>query len=269
MTADASLQRAREWHKTAIIDIAPGKIEIRGYPIQELIGEISFPAMIWLMLRGELPAPAQARLLEAVLVAAVDHGPQAPAIAIARMAITCGTRINSAIASGVNVLGDVHGGAGAECMQLLRALRDATDPAFALGQWQRENGKYVPGFGHRFHPVDPRAVRLGALVETATRAGAVGGAYWKLACTIQALLEGSSKKPIPLNIDGITAVCLSELGFEPELGRAVFILSRSVGICAHAWEQSQLGGRIKGPTPPDFGFDYLGPQTRHLGDPVR
>jgi citrate synthase len=33
--------------------------------------------------------------------------------------------------------------------------------------------RYVPGFGHRFHPRDPRAPRLLALVEAAAAAGAV------------------------------------------------------------------------------------------------
>src|ERR1700761_9563362 len=109
---------AHAWWRTGIIDIEPGIIRVRGYPIEQLTGAISFPAMIWLMLRGELPSPEQAGLLEALLVASVDHGPQAPSIAIARMAMTCGVGLNNAVASGVNVLGDVHGGAGAQCMEL-------------------------------------------------------------------------------------------------------------------------------------------------------
>ncbi len=53
-------------------------------------------------------------------------------------------------------------------------------------------------------------------------------------------------------------VLLLELGFPAELGRGVFVLSRSVGICAHALEQMQQGHRIKGPTPPEAGFKYTG-----------
>ena len=71
-------------------------------------------------------------------------------------------------------------------------------------------------------------------------------------------------KAIPMNIDGISAIVLLELGFPPSMGRGLFILSRSVGICAHAWEQGQQGKRIKGPTPPDFGYAYNGPSIRHL-----
>ena len=70
-----------DWWRTAIIDMEPGRIALRGHEIQDLIGQVSFPQMIWLMLRGDLPSEGQARLLEAALVAAVDHGPQAPSIA--------------------------------------------------------------------------------------------------------------------------------------------------------------------------------------------
>src|SRR5205085_6753253 len=51
-TAEEKLARASEWWSTSIIDIEPGKIAIRGYPIQELIGRLGFPSMVWLMLRG-------------------------------------------------------------------------------------------------------------------------------------------------------------------------------------------------------------------------
>jgi len=65
-----------------------------------------------------------------------------------------------------------------------------------------------------------------------------------------------------MNIDGATAVIYCELGFAPELGRGLFILSRSVGILAHAWEQTLQGGRIKGPMPPAIPYRYTGPKTR-------
>src|SRR5258705_13688130 len=93
--AEERLQDASDWWSTSIIDIHPGSIAVRGYPIQELIGRIRFPDMVWLMLRGELPTPAQSALLEAAMVAAVDHGPHAPSIAISRMAVTCGLPLNA------------------------------------------------------------------------------------------------------------------------------------------------------------------------------
>src|SRR4029077_17885099 len=100
----------------------PGAIRYRGYAVEDLIGRVSFAEMVYLMTRGELPHPDAAKLLEAALVAAVDHGPQAPSIAAARMAITCGVGINNAMASAINMLGDVHGGAGEQCVAFYNAI---------------------------------------------------------------------------------------------------------------------------------------------------
>src|ERR1700744_3198336 len=115
-------QLCADYWSTSIIDIHPGSIRVRGYPIQDLIGNISFPQMIWMMLRGELPSDAQAGLLEAALVASVDHGPQGPAIAISRMATSCGLPLNGAMASAINALDDVHGGAGQQAVELYESI---------------------------------------------------------------------------------------------------------------------------------------------------
>jgi citrate synthase len=77
-TPEELLADCGAWRDTAIIDIHPGKIAIRGYPIEELIGRVRFPDMIWLMLRGEFPSRGQSDLLEAAMAPGVDHGPQPP-----------------------------------------------------------------------------------------------------------------------------------------------------------------------------------------------
>lgn len=264
-TPEAKLDRASQWWSTEIIDIRPGVIRTRGIPIEELIGQISFPQMIWLMLRGDLPDAGQARLLEAALVAAVDHGPQAPSIAIARMAVTCGLPLNGAMASAINALDDVHGGAGEQCLAMYRRVHELTvtqplDRAVvaALDEQTAKAGKIIPGFGHRFHPVDPRAVRLMALVEAAAAQGVVKGHYARIGAAVEAEVSRRVGKRVPMNIDGATAVVYGELGFEPPLARGLFVLSRSVGILAHAWEESRQGRRIKGPMPPDLPYRYTG-----------
>jgi citrate synthase len=245
----------------------PGVLELRGQPSADLIGSASLVSVIWLMLRGEPPAPAQAALLEAALVASVDHGPQAPSIAAARMAATCGIGLNSAVATGVNMLGDTHGGAGQQCVQLLTeiceredggaGLAAATDEVLAA--W-RKRSRYIPGFGHRFHPVDPRRDPLLALVDAAAREGVVSGRFARAAREVEAALNRGRRggKAVPMNIDGATAVIYAELGFPAPLARGLFVLSRSVGILAHAWEETQQGRRNKGPMPPSILPAYLG-----------
>ena len=272
--AEQLVSDASAWWDTSIIDIHPGKIAIRGYPVEQLIGRVRFPEMIWLMLRGELPTAAQAELLEAALVPGVDHGPHAPSIAISRMAVTCGLPVNGAMASAINVLDDIHGGAGQQCMERYREIDalagesgDLVEAAAKVLERHRAEGeKIMPGFGHRFHPIDPRVAPLYELLRRAEAGGAIGGRYARIGRAVEEALLAHKGRTIPMNIDGITAVIFCELGFEPELGRGLFILSRSVGILAHAWEQKQRGRRIMGPMPPAIPYRYSGPARRDLPD---
>lgn len=250
-----------DWWRTSIIDMEPGRIEVRGQPIQDLIGQTSFAEMIWLMVTGDRISGPRARLFEAALVAAVDHGPQAPSIAAARMAATCGIGLQSAMATGLNMLGDVHGGAGEQAVSLYREVEKAGLDALAqtLDAWRAAHGRYLPGFGHRFHkPTDPRAPCLLALVDAAAGEGVVPGTYAEIGRAIERYLANARGAPVPMNIDGATAVIYAELGCPPPLARGFFGLSRSVGILAHAWEQTEQGGRNKGPTPPGYRWTYDG-----------
>jgi citrate synthase len=133
-----------------------------------------------------------------------------------------------------------------------------------LDRFTAEHGKIIPGFGHRFHPIDPRTPKLLQLVKEASGQGVVGGHYMRIGVAVEEALAKRAGKSIPMNIDGVTAVIFSELGFAAELGRGLFILSRAVGILSHAWEQMKQGGRIKGPMPPSIPYVYTGVPRRRL-----
>lgn len=268
---DEARSQAEAWWTTSIIDMKPGVIRLRGYPIEQLIGNVSYVETVWMMLCGELPSKAEAALLETALVAAVDHGPQAPSVAIARMAISCGNDLNHALGSGINVLGDVHGGAGQQAMEVYQAIAqrmDRGEPLEAAAAAEvaafQQHTRHLPGFGHRFHPVDPRAPRLMALVAEAARAGTVKGRFRAIGLEVEAALAKRAKRNVPMNIDGATAVIFCELGFPAPLGRGLFLLSRAVGLLAHAWEQMNEGKRIKGPLPQGWLYAYNGPPKRDV-----
>jgi len=86
----------------------------------------------------------------------------------------------------------------------------------------------------------------------------VSGRYAAIGRAVEGHLAAKKGKAIPMNIDGATAVIYAELGFAAPLARGLFCLSRSVGILAHAWEQSQQGHRIKGPMPTGIPYRYTG-----------
>ena len=254
-----------DWWTTKIIRMEPGHIEFRGRPIEELIKSHTFTQMIWLMVMGRAPSAAQTRLLDAALVASVDHGPQAPSIAASRMAITCGIGINNAIASGVNMLGDVHGGAGEQSLELYqdilgkcsgRSLDEAINQS--LDELAANGIQFVPGFGHRFHkPEDPRAQPLMELLRGCSQDDpSIDSRFADVAERIQDAIEQRKGKRIAMNIDGATAAIYGALGVPATLARGLFCLSRSVGLTAHAYEQSLSNERNKGPTPPDYRWTY-------------
>ncbi|XVV08728.1 citryl-CoA lyase [Actinoplanes sp. CA-131856] len=247
--------QAADWWATAVSRIEPNVIELRGIPVATLIGDITFGEMTWLMLRGSRPTPGQLRLFEAALIAGVDHGPHAPSIAVARMAATCGVGLNNAMASAINVLGDSHGGAGEQCVSLLSEIVTRAVPAdVVIAEWRARGIRYLPGFGHRFHTRDPRRDPLLELTAAAAAAEVVPGDHLRAALAVEKALQ-----PVPMNIDGATAVIYAELGFPAPLARGLFVLSRSVGILAHAWEETGQGRRNKGPIPPAIRPTFLGP----------
>lgn len=263
-----------KWWSTAITETLPGEVRYRGYPVEEVIGRLSFVETTWLLLRGERPEPRAARLLEAALVAAVDHGPLSPSCAVARMAISCGVGVNGALGSAINLLGDSHGGAGEQCLAMLARIDEELgrsggggDGLSPIVQAALGAGARVPGYGKHLHPIDPRAAALCDLLDRGRRDGVVAGRFLDIAREIERQLERRKGRRIPLNIDGALAVTLGELGFSPPLARGLFIVARSVGLLAHIAEEQQSGRVNKGPLPPGLHFRYTGPAPRKLERP--
>jgi citrate synthase len=187
-----------DWWKTSIIDMEPGRIELRGNTIQDLIGNISFPDMIWMMVRGDRPTEAQSKLFEAALVSAVDHGPQAPSIAAARMAVTCGLPLNNAMASAVNMLGDVHGGAGEQAVELFHFVISRTMDLCQM-PWPHGKTRVAKSFqdlgigftNPRIH-VRPRLMEL---ADQAVGQGACDGKFAQIAQEIETVLREQKARP--------------------------------------------------------------------------
>ena len=269
----SALSRFREgghaWWETAISDVQPGRIVIRGERIEHLIESMSYAGVVGLMVGDLRLSNAQARLLEAALIAGVDHGVRAPSIAAARMAATCGVPLNCAVATGINLLGDDHGGAGEACMELLyeagtRSAADATSleaVATTLIAERLRSDERIPGFGHQLHKdEDPRRSPMLRLIERAIAAGEIKGSFARAGLALEVALAQAKGRTLGLNVDGVTAIAYCELGLPPAAAKGLFCLSRGVGIVAHALEEMHSGTRIKGPCPPgDELVKYVGP----------
>jgi citrate synthase len=253
---------------TALSDTAADHITIRGYDLAELIGAVPFPAVVHLLYTGELPDRPTARLIDAVMVASIDHGAGAPSVLAARTAISGGATLQAATAAGLLTLGEHHGAAVESAMHAIGEVVDAvaagpapTAAAAAdqLVTTRRAEGRRVPGFGHRQHRErDPRLDRL----FTVAREAGVAGGHLVATEAIEAALARSLGRPVPVNIDGAMAALLGEVGFPSDLGNALFIASRIAGILAHANEERQAMAPMRRVDPVHHA--YHGPGYRQL-----
>src|SRR5437773_8431575 len=105
--------------QSALTAIAPNKILIRGYPLDEMMGRLGFAEAVYLLLMGELPTPAIGRMLNAVLVSSLDHGVTPPSTLAARNVATSGAPLKDCVAAGILAFGPHHGGDIESCMRYL------------------------------------------------------------------------------------------------------------------------------------------------------
>lgn len=227
--------------KTAITDVQPNSIRLRGHPIDELIGSTSFGQAIYLALTGKLPDAHYGRMIDAILVSSIDHGATPPSTLAARTAISTGASINAGLAVGLLSINEHHGGAIEICMRMMgSALEEcratgcsAEAAAQNLVMRYLQQKKRLPGFGHRIHTDDPRTKRLLQLAEAE---GIAGEATAMAKALTQALAEQSGRL-LPLNVDGAIAALLLDMQIEPELGNTFFMMARVPGLIAHIREE--------------------------------
>jgi citrate synthase len=257
---------AEETWKTAITKIEPNKVAVRGYPIDQLMGRISFGEMVYLVLKGELPTPEIGRLMDAILVSSVDHGATPPSALAARTVASGGAPLTTAIAGGIMTINQYHGGAIEGCMRVLMELVDyerekgldaETAAREKMAEFRAKKIR-VPGYGHRVHTDDPRTRRLFAL---ASETGAAGE-YIEMAHALRQAMKESLGRDLPMNVDGGIAAVLCELGFPPELGNGFFAISRTVGLTAQVYEEMTRERPMRKISPTAQAYD--GPPERSL-----
>lgn len=252
--------------KTSITSTKSNEILLRGYPIEQLMGNVDFGQAVYLLLRGELPDAKVGRLITAILVSSIDHGPSAPSVSAARLTASTGAPLNACVASGVLNINRFHGGAIEDCAKAIleiteRASADslsleaATD--VVLSEYRAHNYR-VAGFGHVLHTADPRTPRLFALAEEA----GVSGKFVETCKCIESGLAKQLGKPLPININGAIGAVLLELGFEPALMNGFFMIARVPGLIAQAHEEMNREEKMRKIIP--NAHEYDGPPRRNV-----
>jgi len=257
--------RAQEPWATAITHVEPNRILVRGYPVDEMMGRLSFAETIYLLLVGELPSPAIGRLMEALLVSSVDHGTTPPSTLATRHVASTGGSMRSCVAAGILAFGPYHGGDIESCMcfldaslTLVRSGASYDDAAARMVGEYRQRHEPVPGFGHRVHTHDPRAARLFQMALELE----LDGEYMQMMRAVERVLNAHRDPRIPINVDGAIAAVCSDIGLDRSVGNAMFIISRVPGLVAQAHEEQQRERRMR--QIDATGARYDGPPERRL-----
>ena len=256
---------------TSLTKIEPNKILVRGYPLDEMMGRLTFGEAIYLMLMGDVPSPGIGSLMEAILVSFIDHGVTPPSTLAARNTATTGAPLRACVAAGVLGFGRYHGGDIESCMQfldtgleLVRKGASYKDAAVTIVKRCQEVGEPIPGFGHRFHTRDPRAARLFQMaLELEIEAEHIQ-MIRAVEHAVAALPDGHA---VPVNIDGAIAAVCGDIGIPPEIANALFIISRVPGIAAQAQEERAREHPMRQIDPKEHSYD--GSAERRLPDKRR
>lgn len=261
---------AKHWD-TEISYTTEDQIRVRGYDLVEMMGSVPFSHVVHLLFTGELPTLKVGKVVDALMVASIDHGPGSPSALATRTGASGGASMKNAAVAGFLTLDRFHGAAVEDCMKVLkkvleltRAASDGEDEKFAIVKdflkYEKGAGRKIPGFGHRQHPHDPRVDKLFALTMDA----GVSGLYLSIAKDISRALSESAGKELPINVDGAVAAILCELDYPTELGNAPFLIARLSGLLIHAFEEIETMPRMRRIDPIDFG--YTGVADRELPD---
>jgi len=241
MDAEAAVNAEREpfhW-RTAIAYKTKDRIVVRGYDLNDLVGNLSLTEMAYLVWRGELPSEAHARMLDALLVSLAEHA-FSPSSAASRFVASGGVPLHVGVAGGMLAIGAVHGTADrpAELFkdaiaQMKREGLSREEVARRVAGEARKEGRRLPGFHHAQHIRDPRTARL---LELSDRYG-VSGPHVAMARAIEAATEEFWGRRIYLNGPGAMGAICMDMGFDSELIKGIFLLSRTVSLVAHTYEE--------------------------------
>jgi citrate synthase len=251
---------------TKITKVDANHLVTKGYRQEDLIGNISFPSVVYLLLKDELPTKEHGEMMDAILTACIDHGVTPPSSMASRVVASGGVPLPTAVAAGILSIGDAHGGAiekGARFLQegisrMKEEGKSIDEIAKILVSESRDKKRRILGFGHRVHTSDPRTKRLFDLADRLK----ISAKHIALSRAIEKELLAQTGKNLPINVDGAIAAISSDMGFDWRLGKGFFLIGRVAGLTAHVYEEQTKEKPMRKMFTADC--DYDGPKERDL-----
>jgi citrate synthase len=204
-------------------------ITVRGEDLTQLIGQLTFTEMMWLQILGARPSPAQVAVVDACLVALMEHGLTPSAIAARLVYGSAPEAMQGAVAAGLLAVGAQFVGTVEGCAQLLALVAGGADPARVVAE-----NRTLPGFGHDVHrPDDPRTPRLLAVA----RAHGIAGAHVAALEALGHALDAAKGKHVTINATGAMAAVLADAGVPLPVMRGFALIARCAGLVGHVHEE--------------------------------
>lgn len=243
--------------QTAISEVKNGAESIRGYDLAELIAKKTFSEVIFLLLGGKLPTEEQVKMMDAILVACIDHGIGVSSALVSRLTASTGNSIHTALASGILTFGTLHGGAAQGAAEFFLTHKKVQD-VHTLIVSLKEKKVRIPGYGHRVLQEDSRAIAL----FSKARELRVFGEHCEFALSVEKTLNAVSSKKLPLNIDGALGALLLDMGFDPIQARGIFLIGRVPGLIAHIHEEVTRGAGLRRLSEEEI--EYIGEKNKTI-----
>jgi citrate synthase len=208
-----------------------------GYDLLQLMENVGYVDMLFLLIRGQLPTDDQRGLLEALMVGICNPGPRHPATRAAMNAGVGKTNYAHVLPISLAIMGGEHLGGG-EVEASMRFIRSniGREPACmakglvgqitapAEGDWH-----IAPGFGQRFGSCDIIPKRVAAVLRG--KRGAAKALAWG-----SGFAETISDHGLGWLTPGVVAAALLDLGFHPRYGAGMYEMLSAPGLLAHGME---------------------------------
>ena len=246
-----------------------GKINVRGYPVEELIAQLSYSQSAFLILTGELPDEREAVLFDLTLRSGMDQQFISAAVGAARFTASASPESAiPALASGMLASGSITGSPQEPAEMLFESVSLELEESAAckdtIKTWLERRGA-VPGLGHPIHKEgEPRAVTVRRL---AIDLGG-WGLHGQRLDAIEAELETQKSRKIPINLAGAIGAILADLKIDPLIIGGLGALAYGMSLLAHITEEIREGVPLR-IIPNELGANYAGPGERHLPDQGR
>jgi len=200
--------------------------------------DLSYAGNFLYMLTGTEPDAVSEETFDMALTLHADHGLNASTFTAMVIGSTMAD-VYSGVTGGIGALsGSLHGGANQDVMEVLHEIEQSSKDPVAWVKDARDDGRRIPGFGHRVYKVkDPRARILQEKLQDLSESS--GDTKWlDYTSAIEEYLtdQGLLDKGIAPNVDFYSGSVYDSLGIPVDMYTPIFAMSRAGGWIAHMVE---------------------------------